>query len=62
MAFKKFREMKVYKQCGYQYKPTPTITMKGQWLEELGFFMGDRIDVKCEDGRLTITKGVESKE
>ena len=34
---KEYRELKVLEQSGYQYKPTPTITLKGQWLEELGF-------------------------
>lgn len=27
---KDMREFKVYKQSGYQYKPTPTITLKGK--------------------------------
>lgn len=47
--------MKVYEQGGYKYKPTPTITLKGQWLEELGFDIDTPIIVKCEGGRLTIT-------
>lgn len=25
-------------------------------IEKLGFEMGDRVEVKCEDGKLTITK------
>ena len=33
MAFKKIRNMKVYEQSGYQYKATPTIMLKGQWLK-----------------------------
>ena len=36
MAFKKIRNMKVYEQSGYHYKSTPTIMLKGQWLNELG--------------------------
>ena len=32
MAFKKIRNMKVYEQSSYQYKATPTIMLKGQWL------------------------------
>lgn len=55
MAYKKYREMKVHEQGGYKYKPTPTITLKGQWLEELGFDIDTPIIVKCEGGRLTIT-------
>ena len=32
MAFKKFRKMKVYNVSGYNYKDTPTIILKGDWL------------------------------
>lgn len=55
MAYKEYREMKVYEQSGYQYKPTPTIVLKGKWLEELGFVSGTPVVVKCQDGQLTIT-------
>ena len=56
MAFKKFRNMKVYEQSGYNYKAIPTIMMKGEWLREIGFDCGTGIMVECEDGKLTITK------
>lgn len=59
MAYKKYREMKVYEASGYQYKRTPSIVLKGQWLSELGFDIGEPIEVKCEDGRLIITKANE---
>lgn len=49
------RKMKVYAQSGYQYKPTPTITLKGAWLEEWGFMIDTPIIVHCEEGKLTIT-------
>lgn len=48
------REMKVYAQSGYHYKPTPTITLKGAWLEEWGFTIDTPIIVQCGDGKLTI--------
>lgn len=48
--------MKVYEARGYQYKQTPSIVLKGKWLSELGFNIGEQIEVKCEDGRLIITK------
>ncbi len=60
MAYKKFRDLKVVEQSGYRYKPTPTITLKGQWLKELGFEIGEGIVVKCEEGKLIITKASES--
>lgn len=53
--FKEYRELKVVEQSGYKYKPTPTITLKGQWLEALGFEIGEKVNVKCEGGRLIIT-------
>lgn len=54
-GIKKIRNMKVYEQSGYNYKSTPTITLKGQWLKETGFDIGDSITVTCEDGRLIIS-------
>ena len=51
--------MKVYEASGYQYKRTPSIVLKGQWLSELGFDIGEQIEVKCEDGRLVIKKTKE---
>ena len=32
MAFKKFRKMKVYKSCGYNYKKADSIILKCDWL------------------------------
>ncbi|MCM1343739.1 MAG: type I toxin-antitoxin system SymE family toxin [Lachnospiraceae bacterium] len=52
---KEYRNMKVCVQSGYRYKPTPTITLKGQWLKDLGFDIGDLILVKCEGGKIIIT-------
>ncbi|MDO4338928.1 MAG: SymE family type I addiction module toxin [Eubacteriales bacterium] len=51
---KKFRNMKVYEQSGYQYKSTPAIMLKGQWLREAGFDCKTSINVTCEEGRLVI--------
>ena len=59
MAFKSNWTLKVCEQSGYRCKPTPTITLKGKWLEELSFPIGTPIIVKCEDGVLTITRADE---
>ena len=48
----KRRSIKVYGQSGYKYQETPTIMLKGMWLKELGFEIGDYISVVCEDGKL----------
>ena len=59
MAFKKNRSVKVYERCGYNYRPTPTIMLKGQWLKELGFDAGTYISVSCVNGKLVITPDAE---
>ncbi len=56
---KTVRQMKVYAQSGYRYKPTPTITLKGAWLEEWGFAIHTPVIVQCEEGKLTIIKQSE---
>ena len=40
MAKKNVRNMKVCGQSGYKYETVPAITLKGKWLEELGFHLG----------------------
>ena len=60
MGFKKFRNMKVCEQSCYKYKSTPTIILKGQWLKDAGFAIGDSITVTCEDGKLIITPREEN--
>lgn len=54
MKDKKKRTLKVYGQSGYNYKDTPTIVLKGQWLSAIGFDIGDQIQVDVEDGRLLV--------
>lgn len=62
MKNQKNRSMKVYSQNGRNYKATPTIILKGQWLEEMGFTIGDYISVSCENGKLVITPDTERAE
>lgn len=59
MSYKEFRDMKVYEQSGYHYQATPTIILKGKWLEELGFYAGTQLTVQCKDGQLIITPSNE---
>ena len=61
MAFKKTRNMKVYGMSGYRYRSTPTIQLKGEWLKEIGFDIGDYISITCENGRLVITPDAEAE-
>lgn len=53
------RSVKVYGQSGYKYRETPTIMLKGMWLKEAGFDIGDYISVTCEDGKIIITQDAE---
>ena len=55
----KNRSIKVVSQSGYNYKATPTITLKGQWLKELGFDIGDYVSITCENGKIVITPDTE---
>ena len=60
MVDKKIRRLTVSEQSGYQYKPTPAIRIQGQWLSAYGFEAGDKVEIKCEEGRLIITKTADS--
>lgn len=55
----KKRSVKVYGQSGYKYRETPTIMLKGLWLKEAGFEVGDYISVTCENGKIIITQDTE---
>ena len=55
----KKRSIKVYGQSGYKYRETPTIMLKGMWLKEAGFDIGDYISVTCEDGKIVIAQDAE---
>ena len=48
----KKRSVKVYGQSGYKYRETPTIMLKGQWLKDAGYDIGDYIFVTCEDRQI----------
>ena len=62
MKNQKNRSMKVYSQDGRNYKATPTIILKGPWLEKMGFAIGDYISVSCENGKLVIMPDTERAE
>lgn len=55
----KKRSVKVYGQSGYKYRETPAIMLKGMWLKEEGFDIGDYISVTCEDGKIIINQDAE---
>ena len=53
------RSMKVYGMSGYKYQQVPTVMLKGKWLEQLGFTIGDFVSVSCENGKIIITPDAE---
>ena len=59
MAIAKNRSMKVYGMSGYKYQQVPTVMLKGKWLEQLNFHIGDYVSVRCEDGKIIITPDAE---
>ena len=56
---KQVRNLKVVGQSGYRYEAVSTITLKGKWLSNLGFQIGDYVSISCEDGRIVITPDAE---
>ena len=54
MKNKQIRKLKVYNQGQGNKWNIPTIILKGDWLEKLGFECGDIIEVKCENCKLII--------
>ena len=50
------RKLTVYNGRGAFKKSPPQILLQGNWLEQAGFSAGDRITVKCQQGKLIITK------
>ena len=52
----KERKMTVYKGRGAFKEAPPQILLQGRWLEQAGFYAGDKITVDCRQGQLVITK------
>lgn len=50
------RKITVYRGSTKDHVPVPRITLQGQWLDSIGFSIGDKLTVICEQGRLTIEK------
>ena len=56
--YKSKRSLKVYKApLGLNGKQqVPRIQLQGQWLEALGYHVGDKIDVQCTGDMIIINK------
>lgn len=50
------RLLAVHTSNGYNYKSTPMIMLKGDWLRNCGFEPGSKVNTVCEvDGKLLIS-------
>ena len=49
------RKLKVNATSGYKYQDTPTLQVKGKYLEEFGFPIGTKVSVSLEQGKIVIT-------
>lgn len=49
----KTKELKVYKGRGANYD-APQIVLQGKWLQGLGFSIGDKVTITCEQDRIVI--------
>ena len=52
----KERNLKVYNQSRNGYSNIPTILLKGHWLKEFGFNMGDQMILICNNEEIIIRK------
>ena len=52
------RKLKIYNQSmgGGNYTSVPTILLKGKWLEEAGFNMGEYVAIDIEGNRIILSK------
>lgn len=52
------RKLKIYAQSmsGSNYTQVPTILLKGKWLEERGFNMGEYVAVEFVDDKIVLSK------
>ena len=50
------RKLKVYGNQNRDFTGDPFILLKGKWLKELGFSIGNYIEIDCEKNEIIIKK------
>lgn len=58
----KTKSLKVYEGTGRNYMSIPKIVLQGKWLDSLGFSIGDKITVTCNDDKITIKRSADSQD
>lgn len=56
------RNLTVHATSGCQYKDIPTLQLKGAYLQDFGFRIGDPVTVHLEDRRIVIIPREEETE
>lgn len=56
------RHLTVHATSGYHYQDTPTLQLKGSYLNQFGFRIGDPVTVHLEENRIVITPKTVEKE
>lgn len=57
-----YKKLKVYEGSQRNYKSVPKIILSGQWLEAIGFSIGNQIEVEYSDEKIIVTKVAEEEE
>lgn len=55
------RKLTVYAGSGKNYDPMSKIILQGRWLEDLGFSIGDKVTVACQQGKLVIERATDGQ-
>ena len=53
------RTITIYRGSGKNYTPIPQIIIQGQWLQKLGFSIGDKVTIDYQQDRLVIAKAAD---
>lgn len=58
-VLKEKREVRIYNGRGNNYGK-PLLMLQGKWLQELGFMVGDRVTITCQNNKLVIENAGEA--
>lgn len=58
----KTKNLKVYEGTGSNYSSIPKIVLQGKWLHGLGFSIGDKIVVTCNEDKITIMRLADTED
>lgn len=54
MNDKNEKQIKIYNSLGYNKPSVPRIQLQGKWLEQLGFHIGDTVNVTYQDNQIIL--------